>query len=142
MNKIDLTGTWSFCLDKEKIGIEKNYFNSNFDEKIELPATVSTAKKGIPSKDRNIGSLTDPYLFEGYTWYSRNFEFPCSEGKEYFLVLERTRISHLWIDGIYIGSNSSLCTSHKYCITPYLHLGSKITIMIDNTSYLVGGGHM
>lgn len=142
MRKIDLTGNWSFCLDSEKEGIDKNYYRNTFQDSIDLPATVSTAKKGNPSKEENVNYLTDPYLFEGYTWYSRNLELPVPKGKEYFLVLERTRISHVWVDEAYVGSNNSMCTSHRYRLTPYVNKHIKITIMIDNTSYPVKGGHM
>lgn len=142
MEKIDLKGIWNFCLDKEKAGIDKNYYMKALKDHIELPATVSTAKKGNPSEEENTGFLTDPYQFEGYTWYSRTVEFKEAEGKELFLVLERTRVSHVWVDDNYVGSNNSLCTSHRYRLTPYAGKQNKITIMIDNTSYPVKGGHM
>lgn len=142
MSKIDLTGTWDFCLDQDKVGIEQQYYNKKLEDTIELPATVATAKKGIPSTERNTGYLTDPYFFEGYTWYSRTIELNEIEGKEQFLVLERTRVSHVWINDTFVGSNDSLCSSHRYQITPYVQKQNKITIMIDNSSYPVKGGHM
>ncbi|WP_342756257.1 glycoside hydrolase family 2 TIM barrel-domain containing protein [Kineothrix sedimenti] len=142
MKKIDLKGVWNFCLDKEKEGIKKQYYNRTLEDIIDLPATVSTAGKGTPSGEENTGHLTDPWLFEGYTWYSREVDFSEAEGKEFFLVLERTRISHVWIDEDYVGSADSLCTSHRYRVTPYGKTCRKITIMIDNTSYPVTGGHM
>ncbi len=142
MEKTDLKGTWSFCLDKEKSGVAEAYYKNTFKDTIELPATVSTAQKGKPSKEENTGCLTDPYFFEGYTWYSREVDFSEAKGKELFLVLERTRVSHVWMDEIYIGSNNSLCTSHRYRLTPYANKRSKLTVMIDNTSYPVRGGHM
>jgi hypothetical protein len=142
MRKIDLKGTWNFCLDQEKKGIDKQYFKETLDDTIELPATVATAKKVTPSNEKNTGYLTDPYALEGYTWYSKTVEFDEVEGKELFLVLERTRVSHVWINDSYVGNNNSLCTSHCYQITPYVQKQSKITIMIDNTSYPVKGGHM
>ncbi|SFS03830.1 sugar-binding domain-containing protein [Anaeromicropila populeti] len=142
MKKIDLSGKWEFCLDSEKEGIEKNYCQQKFQDYIELPATVSTARKGVPSKEEHEGFLTDPYSFEGYTWYTRMVELSTEEEKEYFLVLERTRISHVWLNEQYIGSNTSLCTSHRYQLTPYVKQKNWLTIMIDNTSYPVKGGHM
>lgn len=143
MEKINLQGLWNFCLDKDKAGIEKKYYMDALTDNIVLPTTVSEAKKGTPSDERNTGYLTDPYLFEGYTWYSKEIELDKEEDKEYFFIIERTRISHLWIDDKYVGSKDSLCTSHKYEISSFLHKGKhKITIMIDNTSYPVKGGHM
>lgn len=142
MNKIDLKGCWKFCLDREMVGVEKRYYQGTFDDTILLPATVATAQKVTPSMDRIIGYLTNPYQYEGYTWFQKIVNISKSKAKEYFLILERTRVSHLWVDDTYIGSNNSLCTSHQYRITPYVKEQSKLTIMIDNTSYPVKGGHM
>lgn len=143
MKKIDLQGLWNFCLDKDKVGIEEKYYNNLFEDNITLPTTVSQAQKGIPSDEMHAGYLTDPYLFEGYTWYNREVEFKDIEDKELFLIIERTRVSHVWVDDKYAGSNNSLCSSHKYKITPFIGKGKhKITIMVDNTSYPVKGGHM
>lgn len=142
MRKIDLKGTWGFCLDMEKAGLAKKYYNTNFNDIISLPGTVASAKKGTPTNEVHVDHLTDPYQFEGFTWYSRDIEVSLQEGKEIFLVLERTRISHVWIDDQYIGSNNSLCTAHRYKITPFISGKNKLTIMIDNTSYPVAGGHM
>jgi hypothetical protein len=142
MKKIDLTGTWRFCLDNEKIGMNMKYYEKAFEDSMKLPGTVSTAKKGEPSQVMNTGFLTDPYQFEGYTWYSRTVEFSDLKGKEFFLILERTRVSHVWMDDKYVGSNNSLCTPHRYRLTPYINKQNKLTIMIDNTSYPVPGGHM
>lgn len=143
MEKIDLRGSWNFCLDKEKLGIEKEYFRLTFDDTIELPNTVSTAKKGTPSDDINLGNLTDPYLYEGYTWYSRLVEFKDLKDKELFLILERTRVSRVWIDEQYLGSRDSLCSSHKYQLTSKVYKDvHRLTILVDNTSYPVKGGHM
>lgn len=142
MKKIDLSGKWGFCLDDKKEGVNKEFFNKYFEDSIELPATVATAKKGKPSAESRSNSLTDPYYFEGYTWYSREIEVTAEEGEEIFLLLERTRISHVWVDSHYVGMNNSLCTSHRYKLTSHLNGKVKLTIMIDNTSYPVKGGHM
>lgn len=149
MGKIDLCGSWGFCLDGEKEGIKREYYKETLQDTIILPATVSTAKRGklsedVPEEQRKTGSLTDPYYFEGYTWYTKTVELADLTDREFFLVLERTRISHVWIGEEYIGSNNSLCTSHRYNITPYIEKEMKLTIMVDNTpaSYPVAGGHM
>lgn len=57
--------------------------------------------------------------------------------------MERTRITHIWIDENYVGTYNSLCTSHHYDITPYIKNNKhKIIIMVDNTWYPTKGGHM
>ncbi len=60
-----------------------------------------------------------------------------------FLILERTRTSRVWVDGVYVGTQNSLCTSHRYDITSFVTRETcVITIMIDNVSCPVPGGHM
>ena len=143
MNKINLGGNWKFCLDKEKKGMELEYFNSNLLDNINLPTTVSESQKGTPYIGDEDCFLTDPYRFEGYSWYSRDVELPEVIDQECFLVLERTRTSHVWVNQVYVGTDNSLCTSHRYRLTPFLNQSKmKITIMIDNTSCPVKGGHM
>lgn len=143
MSSIDLRGRWDFCLDGEKVGIKNKYFINKLKDSIVLPTTVAEAKKGKPSDAVHTGFLTDPYQFEGYTWYSREIDCTGFEEHEVFLVLERTRTSHIWIEDMYVGSENSICTSHRYRLTPYLHKNlHKLTIMVDNSSCPVKGGHM
>lgn len=143
ITKLDLSGRWSFCLDQVMDGMKSEFFRKQFQDNILLPTTVSEAKKGKPSEEKNTYFLTDPYLFHGYSWYSREVEFPDCGNKEFFLVLERTRTSHVWIDTTYVGTCDSLCTSHRYRLTDYINKKShKLTIMVDNTSCPVKGGHM
>ncbi len=143
MKIINLQGTWDFGLDQDKAGIEANYYTIPLEDTIILPTTVSESRKGVPSDEMNAGYLTDPYYYEGYTWYSKEVSFDDINDKEFFLIIERTRISHVWLDDSYIGTIDSLCTSHKHRLTEFITKNKhKITIMIDNTSYPVKGGHM
>ncbi len=135
MKKFFLNGEWKFRLSKEKPDI-----NAPFDDVITLPSTVQQMKKPPVTDERSDGYLTDPHRFEGYALYERTVTDLPQEG-ERFLVLERTRTSSLWVNGQFAGSQNSLCTAHKYDITKF---GSsvKITLMIDNVSCPVPGGHM
>lgn len=131
-------------MDKYMVGMKDKYYLYQFSDRITLPTTTSEAKKGIRNDDRNTHYLTDPYLFEGFAWYSRYIMNPLQNAEEGLeLVLERTRISHLWIDDRYVGSYDSLCTSHHYDITAYMTAAThKVTILIDNVNYPTKGGHM
>lgn len=71
MHSINLWGNQGFELDPSKKGIEARYFKRGLEECITSPTTTSEAKKGSENKERNIGHLTDPYLFEGYAWYAK-----------------------------------------------------------------------
>lgn len=144
MRPINLWGEWEFKLDSNKKGIEDTYFKRSLSDYITLPTTTSEAKKGSENKERNIGYLTDPYLFEGWAWYAKELVIPKEDlNKTIHLVLERTRISHIWLDEVYIGKCDSLCTSHVYDLSSYItKVHHKLTIMVDNTQYPTRGGHM
>lgn len=144
LEKIDLKGKWQFELDQQMKGIDECYFLRNLKDEMVLPTTTSEAKKGEYNLEENVGYLTDPYLFEGYAWYAKEIIIP----KQYLnktikLTLERTRISHVWIDDQYVGNCNSLCSKHIYELSKYIiRTHHKITIMTDNTAYPTKGGHM
>lgn len=73
IKKIDLSGIWNFELDPDKKGIEARLFDKAKNDTITLPGTTSIAKKGTFSDKKETGFLTDPYLFEGYAWYSKMY---------------------------------------------------------------------
>lgn len=139
LKSIDLSGVWRFQLDKEKKGLRQP-----LSDTIYLPGTTSYYKKGEKNKKHEIAHLTEEYTFEGYAWYSREFEIPEEYlSKPCFLYLERTRKTTVWINNINKGSQNSLCTPHIYNITGSLHSGANtVTILIDNTDYPTKGGHM
>lgn len=136
--KIDLSGEWKFLLSKEKPNVD---FCCTDD--IVLPSTVSQQKKSPFCEIREDGFLGDPYKFEGYALYKKSFEIKTADDEEYFLVLERTRISEVYVNGGFAGTQNSLCTAHRYNITRLLkNGGNEIAIIIANVGYPVPGGHM
>lgn len=143
-SKINLHGKWNFQLDVDKTGINNELFKKELDDTIILPTTTSEAKKGEVNIAREVSFLTDLYKFEGFAWFSKEIEFIENYSDNYIeLVMERTRVTHLWVDDKYVGTYNSLCTSHHYDITSYISKNKhKITIMVDNTSYPTKGGHM
>jgi hypothetical protein len=138
-SKIDLSGIWNFQLDKEKQGAQ-----IPFNDTITLPGTTSYYKKGEKNEEAEVGCLTDEYKFEGYAWFSRTIEISEDVSlKNSYLYLERTRITTIWIDGVKVGTQNSICTPHIYDVTSYLSSGEHtITILVDNTSYPTRGGHL
>ena len=102
IKKLDLTGSWHFAMDPAKEGIKTQQHLTQPEDTISLPGTTSQAKKGTPSDLRETGCLTDPWLFEGYAWYSRDISLEDEDlGKNIFLYLERTRMTKIWIDDIF-----------------------------------------
>ena len=56
VNKLDLSGEWLLCLDKECKGTDLV-----FDDTINLPNTTSNAKKGEYNTERVIVFLSDTF---------------------------------------------------------------------------------
>ena len=122
--RISLHGIWDFQLDCEKQGLESHFELQKLNDQIQLPTTVSEAKKGNPSSKTETGCLTDPYEMTGYSWYRKTITLPFTDlsemdGKQFELTLERTRISYVWVDGNFVGSHDSLIASHSYDLTAY-----------------------
>ncbi|WP_051588882.1 hypothetical protein [Ruminococcus sp. NK3A76] len=137
---IDMSGEWQLYMDKScKAKTDK----LRFDDTITLPDTTSNAKKGKENKRRETGFLTDTYKFEGNAWFKRSLVIESAEGGKAHLVMERTRMSELYIDGEKCGSYDSLNTPHIYDVTRYADGGEhEICILISNKGYPTGGGHL
>lgn len=141
---VNLHGNWQFELDQEKTGIENGFFRKTFSDTIKLPGTTSMACKGTYSDKKETGTLTDPYLFEGYAWYSREISLEEEDlSCPVFLCLERTRMTKIWVDDRLAGSFDSLNTPHKYHLTPYITKKNfRLTILVSNVDYPTKGGHL
>lgn len=138
IKKIDLSGLWELALDKSSA-----QENIVYDDTILMPNTTSNAGKGEPNNKRHAGYLTDSHKFEGSAWFKKTFDISGSEGKTVKLFLERTRITTLYIDGVKVGMQESLCTPHVYDITDYICDGShEIVICVSNVGYKTKGGHL
>lgn len=138
INKLDLSGEWLLCLDKDCKGTDLV-----FDDTINLPNTTSNAKKGEYNAERETGFLTDTYKFEGFAWFRKNVDFSALQCENLKLYLERTRITELYIDGKKIGRKESLCTPHIYDLSEYIGTGvHEVTICVSNVGYKTKGGHL
>lgn len=130
---IDLAGIWQFELDR---GCTFSPHQATTDS-IVLPGTTDTNRKG----DKLIGKgetthLSRPYSYKGRAWYRRTVEIPHEwQGKPVYLLLERTKPSHVYVDGTFIGSSNDISTPQEYGLgdrlKPGLHV---IDIMVDNGS--------
>lgn len=145
---IDISGSYELCLDPAKRGLTSHFEDLSYNDTIDLPGTTSIAHKGSINPDVQIGHLTDLYAFEGYAWFRRTVTFDAEDiaeisKKRIILRLERTRISHLWIDNKKAGNFESFIAPHVYDITDLVtDPQTTITIMVSNTDYKVPGGHM
>ncbi|MCR4619033.1 MAG: beta-glucuronidase [Lachnospiraceae bacterium] len=146
--KLNLAGEWSFCLDKDKKGLEGHFENIVFEDSIVLPNSTAYAKKGEANRARETYFLTEVYKFEGYSWYKKSVKLPLKSKKDiaskhFYLTLERTRKSYVWVDGKFVGKRDSFIAKHVYDLTGFIDSANpEITIMVSNTDYVANGGHM
>lgn len=143
IHKIDLSGEWGFRCDEEKSGINKKYYALGGNDTITLPSTTAISKKGKPNPKAETGYLTDSYAYEGYAWYYKSIDLSgvdCENSIKLFL--ERTRLTKLWINNIFVGEYDSLCTPHIYDLTEYSGKNIDIAVCVSNTDYPTKGGHM
>lgn len=150
---IDLSGKWSFQLDKDNKGITEKWYQHSLNDYINLPGSLPEKLKGDrPTlKTQWTGSLYDssfyynpelemfrrtenlklPFFltpvrrYVGAAWYKREINIPADwKGKRIILFLERPHIeTTVWINNQCLGSQNSLSTPHEYDITPAIRPG-------------------
>lgn len=133
-NVISLSGEWQFQRDDQRAGKQEKWYNrTSFNDKIMLPSTIDEQHKGSAEAKQD-GRFTRLYAYEGPAWYQRTVDIPAMmEGCSLFLCLERTKVTDVWFDGQYVGSDSSLITTQKFLLTeqavPGVH---RITVRVTN----------
>lgn len=143
IQRIDLSGEWTVALDSLDTGIENQWFNKNFKDRITLPGTLCDGGYGIPCTTEPVMerevflNLKRKYDYIGAAWYKKTVEIPKNwEQKAVFLHLERVIWnSQVWIDGKKVDTvNESLIAPHRFDISNYLTPGRQHTIClrIDN----------
>jgi len=138
LTRMGLEGTWELQLDGKKEGLRLP-----FGDAMTLPGTTSYARKGERNEEALTGALTDAYKFEGYAWFSREFDIPeALAGIDCTLYLERTRVTTVWVDDREVGTKNSLCSPHLHELGGLAAGRHRITIRVDNTDYPTKGGHM
>ena len=161
-NKISLAGEWRFKIDTAEVGIEQEWFNQKFTEKVNLPGSMNTNGKGF-DVDVNTpwtGSMWNRTWFEskeyekyrekdntkvvfwlqpdkyyvGVAWYQKEISIPAEwKDKEIILTLERCHwVTSIWIDGKSLGSENSLATPHRYYINDLSPGKHTLSIRVDN----------
>ncbi len=145
---ISLDGEWEFLDDQQKRFAGFPPKAEDFNDTITLPGTTAQAKKGIPNEKREEGFLTEVYPYNGIAWFRKVVHIGKSKyynDRSITLEMWRTRVSTVWVNGIRIGSQDSLCTPHRYEL-PEASYGAaedlEIIIAVDNSCYPTKGGHM
>lgn len=141
---IRLDGQWHFYADEEQKYTGFPPEQSRFTDTIRLPGTTAQHRKGSGNSKTEDGCLTERYPYSGNAWFRREVHIPGElRGKKLVLFLERTRVTSLWVNGSYIGTQNSLCTPHSYDLTAFSGAQDlRILLCVNNSSYPSRGGHM
>jgi len=158
--KINLSGTWSFAIDRTAQGVKPR----KYKDTIQLPGSMLTNGKGddVTIETQWVSSLYDssyffnpkmaPYRipgqmkfpffltpekhYVGNAWYRKSVFVPANwKGKEITLYLERPHIeTYVYVNGKLAGHQMSLSVAHQYDVTNLIKCGkeNKIEIRIYN----------
>ena len=74
---LDLSGTWSFQLDEQKVGLQDRWFEKKLKDKIRLPGSTDEAGFGAKSEPEPT-RLTREYRYVGPAWYQKTIKIPKS----------------------------------------------------------------
>ena len=139
---IDLSGSWEVALDSLDVGIQENWPEQNFPDKINLPGTLNEGGYGTPCTEEPrmekeaFENLKRKYDYVGVAWYTKEVDIPENwKDKDVLLTLERVLWeSQVWVNGKKTDQIAeSLIASHHHDLTGYLKPGkNKISIRIDN----------
>ena len=122
---VDLAGEWKFSTS----------LAGDSAITVKLPGTTDTNGVGVINDNHGeTTQLTRRTTFSGKAYYSRSVDIPTDwKGRHITLMLERTRPSEVWVDGVMIGSCLYLSTPHRYDLSEALSPGRhEITVMVDN----------
>ena len=129
-----LHGQWKLFLDSTNL-LNLQYKPDVFNDYINLPTTLDEAQKGRKSSPSNATNhMLRKYAYYGKAWYEREVIIPKEwKGKFVELLIERTRPSHIFVDGKLCGSSLRIsvpqCFDLSHVLTPGKH---RITVLVDN----------
>ncbi len=130
----DLSGTWKFQLDPDDIGMKDKWYNKEFTDSIPLPGTTDENQKGIFIDEHAVDRLSRVWYWKGAAWYQKEVDIPEDwTGKNIKLLLERTKDTYVWFDGINCGYENTLSAPQYFDLTKALKPGKHlITVLVDN----------
>lgn len=160
--QISLSGQWQFKLDPKDVGIGEKWFNTAFNEQINLPGSLQEQGYGYDvavntpwtggivdrswytapeyAKYREEGNIKVPFWlnpdkhYVGVAWYQKEIKVPSNwKNKTLILELERTHWeTTLYIDGQEIGYRNALSTPHRYELSGLKPGKHIVSLRVDN----------
>lgn len=140
-----LAGAWRFRLDPGNEGETGGWYKTTLDDVIQLPGTTDENQKGRRNDNTNFTShLSRLYPYCGPAWYQRDVDIPAAwGGKRVTLLLERTKMTTVWVDDQAVGHGDSLAAPQVFDLSAALTPGRhRLTLCVDNQKRPpVSGGH-
>jgi len=132
---ISLSGEWQFEIDNENEGVNEEWFSRDLGDKIDLPGTMEVNSKGYKNEEKSTLRLSRSFIYTGPAWYRKEVIIPEDwEGKLIDLTMERTKLSMVWVDDIFIGSSMILESAQVFNLSKFLTPGKHyITVRVDNS---------
>ncbi|MFB6119924.1 MAG: glycoside hydrolase family 2 protein [Halobacteriaceae archaeon] len=123
-----LAGRWQFSQAPE----------DGYDETVCLPGTTDENRVGERNEAREQDRLTRTYPFEGEAWYRRTVTVPERWARKHVeLVLERSRVTTVWVNGERVGESRRLSAPQRFDLTDALAPGENtLTVRVDNGAAL------
>ena len=149
----DLSGIWQCKLS----GYSAT--GNVFDQTVRLPGSLDENKKGTRNASIDMARLSRYFKYTGPALFQKQLFIPNSWGaKQVNLIMERTRVTRVWVNGKQINlpntlDNLMITTAQKYDLTSALIPGAfnDITIEVNNNfssfsaslpNGSITGGHM
>ena len=135
--KLDLSGIWRIQIKTNDMD-KKNQSPLPNNGTIRLPGTLDENHIGYQNRDTTDMHLNRIYTFTGPAVFKREIQIPDSwEGKHIELVMERTKVSHVWLDSLDLGTDNTLLSPQIFDLTGAIPGPHLLTIQIDNNPDLV-----
>ena len=121
--RIDLAGPWTLTLP------------DSMPTTVTLPGTLDTNRKGrAVGPTRETTHLSRRYTYTGAAVYERDIDIPRAWRRQPLtLVLERSKPSWLYIDGVLTDSCNRISTPQRYRLKPLKAGRHRLRIVVDNS---------
>lgn len=137
--QLDLSGTWQLWLASDDFSQLQPWQLSDSSDTVQLPGSLDENGKGYPVLDASDMMLNRVVTYIGPAVYRKTVTIPQNwSGKFIELKMERTKVTKVWIDSIYVGTQNRIFSPQKFNLSEVLTPGGHtITILVDNTLSLV-----
>ena len=120
---IDLAGQWQFAFD-----------SAQYSRNVTLPGTTDTNGLGEPCADKTETTrLSRRFSYKGQAWYRTTFDIP-EEVPAWTLLLERTKLTRVYVDGRYVGTSNNISTPQRFALSGLAKGRHELVVMVDNSN--------